>query len=218
MASEGVLVVGDSIQGYTERNGYLYWDISPDLRDERKAFLEEPFYRVTTWRYGATRAIAHIYTTRWAQIKRAYQPISERKVYLSYKELHYSIRTAYVYQDTRERLGYTEALFTQTPLVLKYPKYYNWHYIPQILNPKFRIWSFYDLDLDSITLKITTDKGKLILLNSGKDKDKFKVEKIADKIYEVTIYVDQIFDEGEKVNLYLSCYDEKGNLLKDGFW
>jgi hypothetical protein len=218
MASEGILTVGDQIVGYSERNGYLYWDISPDLISERKVVIETPFYRLNSWRYGSYSAIDHIYTTRWAQVIRAYAPITERRIVFNFKLIQWSERTAYVYQDTRERIGFVEGLFTQTPLLLKYPKYYNWHYVPQVLTPEFYIWSFYELSTDDITLKIITDKGKQILLNSGKDKDKFKIEKVGDKKYKITVYVDEIFEEGEKVSVYLSAYDVKGNELKSGFW
>ena len=218
MASEGILVVGDKVVGYTERNGYLYWDISPDLLSERKIVIETPFYRITNWRYVALEKIDHIFTTRYARVERAYQPITERKILLSYKLLQWSDRKIYAYQDTRERTIFVEGLFTQTPLLLKYPKYYNWHYVPQVLTPEFYIWSYYPLDENEITLKVVTDKGKKIVLNSAKDREKFKIEKLKNKKYKVTVFIDEVFEEGEKVSIYLSAYDIKGNELKPGFW
>jgi len=218
MASEGVIVVGDSVEGYTERRIYVYWDINPDQTTERNCVIETPFYRIDDWRYATHEHIDHIYTTRWGLVVRAYQPITERTAYLNYKLIQVSNRYGYVYQDTRERHAFTEGLLTQTPLILKYPKYYNWKFIPQIINPEFNVWSYYDLDKDNITVKVLSDKGKQVILNSGTHKDKFVIEKVSKYVWKVKVYVDMVFEPGENVSVYVSMYDVKGNYLKPGLW
>ena len=218
MAKDGVVVVGDSLLGYTERRAYVYWDINPDLLSEKKGAIETPYIELETFRYATHQHIAHIYTTRWSEVIRAYQPITERTLLFNYKLLQISNRWAYVYQDTRERIGYTEGLFTTTPLILKYPKYYNWNYIPQVINPEFNVWSYYNLDTDNITLKIVSDKGTSIYLNSGINRDKFVIKKISKHTWKIKVYVDHVFEPGEKVSLYVTMYDVKGNHLKPGMW
>ena len=218
MANDGVVVVGDSLQGYTERNIYVSWDINPDLRNERKAGIEIPYYRFHNFRYATHEHIDHIYTTRWSEVVRAYQPITERSVIFNYKQLVTTSRHVYVYQDTRERVGYTEGLFTQTPLLLKYPKYYNWSYIPQVINPEFKVWSYYDIDEDNITIKVISSNGKRVILNSGVNKDKFSIQKLTEHTWKITVYIDEVFEPDEKVSVYVTMYDIKGNELKPGFW
>ena len=218
MAKDGIIVVGDSLLGYTERVSYVYWDVNPDLISEKEVLIETPYIEIETFRYITHEHIDHLYTTRWSELIRAYQPVTEQIVTFNHKLIQFSNRYVYVYQDTRERIGYTEGLFTQTPLVLKYPKYYNWNYIPQIITPEFNVWSYYDLDTDNITIKIVSSKGTQIYLNSGINKDKFVIEKVASHQWKIKVYVDHVFEPGEKVSVYVTMYDVKGNYLKPGLW
>ena len=218
MASEGIVTVGNQVVGYSERNCYCYWDINPDLTSNRDTVIEEPFYRLENYRYCIYNEIDHIYMTRWAYLVRAYAPITERHIKFNFKKVWYSNRIIYYYLDTRERLAFTEGLLTQTPLILKYPKYYNWNYIPQVINPEFYVWSYYKLDESSIILKVVSSSSTSITINSGLNPDKFKIEKVSKYMYKVRCYIEHIFEQGDQVSIYVSLNDEKGNYLKPGLW
>jgi len=218
LTRDGVTTVGSQTIGYTERQIYVDWDIAPDLRVSRQLFTPEGYYRIPNTRYAGCNYIQHVYCTRWTLLNYERQPITERKLFVYYALCQTSERKVYYYPDTAYRYIYAESLYTETPLLLKYPKYYNWNYIPQVIHPQFTVWSYYDLKTDDITLKVMTDKGTVLYMNSGKEPDKVKIEKKSDTIYEITFHLDHVFDPGEKVTCYVSMYDVKGNYLKDGLW
>lgn len=216
--SDGIIIVGGQTIGFTERQVYVYWDIAPDLRSNRFGFCENPYYVRSTARYIDHVHIQYLYITRWVHVEYDPIPTADRWVYVHYARCEHSERTIYWYPDTKERYVFAEGLLTNTPLLLKYPKYFNWNYIPQVLNPEFRIWSHYPIQEDDITLKITTDQGTIIYINSGTHPDKVEIVPDGEKIYKITFHVDHVFDPGEVVSCFLSLYDVKNNYLKDGMW
>jgi len=217
-ANEGVILIGSEVLGYTERTIYVKWDIAPDLRVERFCYIENPYYLIWDARFIAENYILHTYTARWIGCNYKGPPITERKVLVFYGECRFSVRTVYYFPDTSYRYAYAESIYTTTPLLLKYPKYYNWNYIPQVLSPEFRVWAYYPIVKQSVTLKLLTDRGKTIVISYTTSPDKVEIVKESDKIYKITFTVDEVFDPGEKVDCYLSLYDIKGNYLKDGLW
>jgi len=228
MPNSGVYTVGDKVIGYTERKVVFKSDISPDLRTERKIVLEQPYIVKLTWRYITYNHIAHYLSVRHLLIQRPEKPyFSERKIFLKWKLSFQSTRKIVVQTDIWTRKCFVESLYTNTPLLLKYPKYYNWEYVPQVLNLEFHIWSFYKLEENDITLYIVSKNNpnrKPIILNSGKDKSKFKIEIIKTYpnnkgfLYKIQIFPDVIFNIGEELEISLVCYDVKGNYLKQGLW
>lgn len=218
LTRDGVTTVGSQTIGYTEREVYLYWDVAPDLRSERFCFLPEAYYVVESVRYTTQNYIEHIYTTRWMSVTYKPTPITERNIFVLYAVCTTSERTVYYYPDTGYRFAYAESIYTQTPLLLKYPKYYNWDYVPQSITPEFEIWSYYPLREDDITLKIVTNQGKTVYINSGDTTAQVDIIKETDKVYKIKFKVDEVFDPGEQITCYLSAYDIKGNYLKDGMW
>ena len=216
--ADGIIIVGSQTIGFTERRVYVYWDIPPDLLSDRHSYMENPYRLFINTRYAGCNYIQHIYITRWVHVEYEPTPITEREVYLEYSLCQISERHIYFYPDSRERMVFAEGLFTQTPLLLKYPKYYNWNYIPQIISPEFIIWSFYPLDEDNITLVISTDQGTHLRYNSGTNPDSFRIEKITEEQYKVTVFIDHEFNNSEVVTCYLTAFDTKGNHLKDGMW
>jgi len=175
MANDGIVVVSDQTIGYTERLIHVQWDITPDLMTERELTLLKPYYSLYSARSINFARIQYLYMTRWIFLNYTPIPITERNIYVYYSLKTMSERYIYYYPDTRERLCYVESIFTNTPLLLKYPKYFNWTYIPQILTPEFIIWSYYPLDMDNVTIKIVGSSGTIINLNSGAHKEKFKI-------------------------------------------
>lgn len=218
VADNGIIILGDNTLGYTERNIYVYWDISPDLTSQRHIALEVPFYRVMSSREIAHQHIQYIYATRWMHVEYEPTPITERKIFIHYALCLTSERVVYYYPDTRERLIYTECLLINTPLLMKYPKYYNWNFVPQILSPNFILWSFYELDIANISLQIIGSSGTSIIKNSLSHKDSFTIEPISEYQYSITVTIDHVFSPGETVTCYLTAYDMKGNYLKPGMW
>ena len=217
LTTDGILILAGQTIGYTEREVYVSWDIAPDLLTHRFFYNEEGFYRKSTYRYGTHEHIAYYYITRWIHVEYTPTPITERNVYVHYALCGIDSRTCYYYTDTRDRIVFAEGLYTNTPLLLRYPKYYNWAYIPQVLNPEFRVWSYYDIIESDITLKVVSDNAT-IYVNSGTDPDKFTVIKETNNIYKIKVNVDHVFDPNETVTCYLSLYDVKDNYLKDGMW
>jgi hypothetical protein len=175
MANDGVIVVSDQTIGYTERLVHIQWDITPDSMTEREITLLKPYYSLNSTRNVAFVRIQYIYVTRWVAVSYTPIPISERSVFVHYSSRTMSERYVYYYPDTRERLAFFEGLFTNTPLLLKYPKYLNWNYVPQVLVPEFIIWSYYPLDLDNIVIKLVGSSGTILTLNSGVHQDKFVI-------------------------------------------
>jgi len=218
MANEGFFVVGDHLLGYTERTALVQWDIAPDLRSDRFVAITTPFYRIFDARYGTQRHILHAYMTRWVTTVVDGPPGTERMVYVLGVECHTSDRMGYFYLDTGVRYGIAEGLYTNTPLLLKWPKYHNWAYVPEILTPEFQIWSFYELDTSDIQIKIVGAETGTVVLHSGRDRDKFEIEKISDNIYQIKVIVDTQFQDGEQLTCYVSAHDVKGNWLKPGIW
>lgn len=217
MADNGIIIIGDQTIGYTERETYVYWDISADVQSERTCFIETPYYLLSSARAVAMNYIQYIYSTRWTTYAQQIIPLSERFVFVHYSKCYSSERQTYYYPDTRERLAFAEGLLTQTPLLMKYPKYHNWNYIPQVLNPEFMLWSFYDLAEEDITVKMIGSTGTSVTVNSGVD-DVFTITKVADKQYKIKVIIDHTFDPGETVTCYITAYDVKGNHLKSGMW
>ena len=218
VADNGIIIIGDQTIGYSERDTYIYWDVSSDMSSDRSCAIAVPYYQLINSRYVATEHIQHIYATRWVHIEYTPEPISERYIFMHYAACMHSERTVYYYPDTRERLMFVEGLLTATPLLMKYPKYYNWNYVPQILNPQFTIWSHYDLEETDVTLKIISSGGATIYLNSGTSPDAFSIEKTNDTTYVITVAVDHVFEPTETVTCYLTAYDVKDNYLKPGMW
>ena len=218
MADNGIIIIGDQTLGFSERETYVYWDISTDIQSERSILLLEPYYCISNGRHTTLNYVYSAYATRWTYLEYEPQPISERYIYLHYSTCTKSDRYIYYYPETRNRLVFVEGLFTNTPLLMKYPKYYNWNYIPQTINPEFIVWSFYDIEKNDVTIKLISNTGDTVSINSGITPQKFNIEKIADKQYKITAFIDYTFDPGVQVTCYISMYDVKGNNLKPGMW
>lgn len=218
MADNGVIVVGGGTIGYSERNIYVYWDISADLSSDRSFLIETPYYVVANSRYIAHQHIQYIYNTRWMHIEYEPIPVTDRTIYVHYSKCFTSERSLYYHPDTHERMIYVEGLMTNTPLLMKYPKYFNWSYVPQVVNPEFIIWSFYDLDYSNVVLKLTSTNGVLLTLNSGTAPEKFDIQELSNNQYKITIFVDYVFDANDIITCYITAYDIKGNYLKQGMW
>jgi hypothetical protein len=218
VADNGIVIIGNQTVGYTERNIYVYWDISPDLMTQRHIALEVPYYLVMSAREIAHQHIQYIYNTRWMHVEYEPTPITERHIFIHYALCLSSERVIYYYPDTRERLMYSECLLVNTPLIMKYPKYYNWAHVPQILSPSFLLWSFYPLDYENITVQLIGSSGNNIIKNSLSNNADFRIEKIAEYQYNVSVAVNHVFAPGETVTCYVTAYDSKGNYLKPGMW
>lgn len=218
MADNGIIIIGGQVTGYSERNVTVLWDIAPDLISERHILIETPYFELFTSRYVTHQHIQYVYCTRWMICKVEEIPLTERKIFVHYALCTKSERTIYYYPDTRERLMFTEGLYTQTPLLLKYPKYFNWSYIPQVINPEFKIWSYYDLNELDITVKITSVAGFILYMNSGVHKDKFIISKDNEYIYTITVIIDHVFDPSDTVSCHVTAFDIKQNYLKPGMW
>lgn len=236
-AETGVIVVGDQTIGFTERLTHLEWDIPADVITEITCTVEDPFYLFYSTRYFLYNYILTVYNTRWFTFEVSDEPFSEVPVMLEPMQREVSERRIYYYPDTSERIILVESLYTVTPLLLKYPKYFNWNYIPQIINPEFIIWSYYPLQENDITLKIIGDTGVVLYYNSGTSPDSFIIEKTMEQVnsnvyvpprftppestvarYKITVIVDHTFENGEVVDCYLTIFDVMGNHLKDGMW
>jgi hypothetical protein len=218
MANSGVINLQEYIIAYEERNVYIYFDVPADAKTERSIITVEPFIREITTRYVYQEWIAYLYVNRW--VTQNYVPIivSDKYIYQKSYLRQFSDRYITYYQDTGYRYVFCEGLITQTPLLLKYPKYYDWTYVPPVISPTFQIWSFYPIDNSNITIFITTDKNRNFYIHSGNNFNAFKIKQLSDKIYEITVSVDAVFDYGEKITCQLSLYDIKGNYLKPGIW
>lgn len=218
MADNGIIIIGGQTIGYTERNVYVYWDIASDMTSERGVALSAPYYLVPNARYTALNYILSAYTTRWTSLTYQPTPISERSVFMHYSQCVRSERGIYYHPETGNRLVFVEGLLTNTPLLMKYPKYFNWSYVPQVLNPEFILWSYYDLAVNDITVKLVSTAGITASANSGTDKSLFNIETLANHQYRVTVNIAQVFAPGDTVNCYVTAYDVKGNYLKPGMW
>jgi len=225
MPQTGVLILGDQIIGYTERWMYCYWDIDPEILSERNCSTVEPYYSYFSSRYASHEHIQYTYNTRWFYMEYEEIPVTDRWVYMYYSLTKYTERMFYFYPDTAERLCFYESLLTSTPLLLKYPKYYDWTYIPQVINPEFKVWSYYPINETDITLHIMSDGAGItedeqnIFLNSGVNPTKFKIEQEGNtEVYKIIVNVDAVFKNSEKIDLYFSLHDIKGNHLKPGLW
>jgi hypothetical protein len=218
MADNGIIIIGNQTIGYTERQTYIYWDISPDMSDERNVYIKPPYYLVNNNRYAGLNYVLSIYTTRWTGMEYEPVPMSERTIFLYYSQCIRSERTTYYYPETGNRLVFVEGLLTNTPLLMKYPKYFNWNYVPQILNPEFILWSFYPLSTSDITVKLMSTTGISVSVNSGVEPDKFTITTLSNNQYKIVANVDQTFPAGDHVSCYITAYDSKGNYLKPGMW
>ena len=214
----GVIVIGDHSLGFTERLTCLRWDIPADVTTERSYYIEDPFYLFYSTRYCVYNYIQTSYITRWNTYGLEEKPISEISVMLDYCQVLSTERSCYFYPDTSERCIFVESLLTNTPLLLKYPKYFNWNYIPQVLNPEFVLWSFYPLEEEDITIKLVGSSGIIKIVNSGNSPESVTIEKVSEHQYKITAMVDHVFENGEIVNCYLTIFDIQGNHLKDGMW
>jgi len=226
MGDTGFSILGDHILGWSDLEVLVYSDIPVDLLTERTCSTPAPFIQFVSFRYTSLNYIQTFFHGRFVSGVYKLPEATDRKIYVHYRDLRISDRYCSFLPETNEIRAFFEGLLTTTPLTLKYPKYYNWNYIPRQINPKFNIWSFYDLDLDSVTIHITTNNSgnpslnKDIFLNSGLDSDKFEIiqHETNKKLWEITVFVDEVFENGEEVITYVSMNDVKGNHLKDGLW
>lgn len=219
MADNGIIIIGDQTIGYSERETYVYWDIAADAQSERSIILHPPYYLISNSRHTALNYIHTLYATRWTAMEYTPNPTSDRYVYLHYSLCVKSERTTYYHPETGNRLVFVEGLLTNTPLLMKYPKYYNWNYVPQVLNPEFILWSFYPLATSDITVKLlATNSGSSVVKNSGVDSNDFIIETLSNKQYKITVNIDHTFNPGDTVTCYVTAYDTKGNYLKPGMW
>jgi len=214
----GVIVVGDLSLGFTERLTTLRWDIPADVVTERTCYIADPFYMFYSTRYCDYNYLQTSYITRWITYGLEIGYVSEITIMLDYCKTIFDDRVCIFYPDTSERMIFVESLLTNTPLLLKYPKYFNWNYIPQVLNPEFVLWSFYPLETEDITLKLVGSNGGMSIVNSGINPESVLIEHISERQYKITVMIAHVWDHGEIVNCHLSVFDVMGNHLKDGMW
>jgi len=215
----GLLVFGSVILGFDSRTCFVAFDVAPETKSERFIYVAPAYITYTTWRYAKYNYVLKIFTTRYTYIEYKGFPYDERKIKVLYGIKYIDERHCYYYFLHNEVKCYCEGLFTNTPLLLKNYKYNNWERIPNVITPEFYIWSFYPLDENSIELLIhNKTKDEYILLSSSTDKDKFKIEKVSNYVYKITVFVNEFFENGTVLDLYLSVYDIHGNYIKDGIW
>jgi len=218
MANTGIITLGNYILGFDSRYCVFKYDVQPELKYEIKC-ITSGFLRFNTWRYIHYNYIIKVFTTRYVHIVEEKKPYSEKKIYMLYGIRYKDERYCYYYYLQNEVKCYFESLFTQTPLLLKNYKYNHWERIPNLISPEFYIWSYYPIDEKSIEIFIhDKTNDRLIVYSYITDKDKFKIEKIKEKIYKVSLEVDVFFENGTELDIYISLYDIKGNYLKDGLW
>ena len=226
--SSGVYTVGDKVIAYSERQFTIKYDISPDLRTERQFTLESPYVVYTSWRYFTQNYVLKALAERKFFIQRSEKPyFGERNFFIQWCHKTYSQRTFFVQKNIWIRNFVVNSLYTNTPLLLKYPKYYNWDYVPNVLTLEFKVYSFYPLSEDDITVYITSrtnPEEHNLVLNSAIDRDKFEIKILSQYpnnrgfIYSIKVYVPVVFDYGEELEIGFSCFDIHGNELKKGLW
>ena len=216
--------IADWIQADSEVNVYVYWDITPDRYDERNHFCIYGFERHVDARYCTYWEILYLYVTRWTYLYYEPTPITERNVYLYHCLTVNTERNVYFYLDESLRYMFVEGLLTQTPLLLKYPKYYTWEKIPRVLTPEFKIWSYYPLKEEDLTVRVISDgagdpnKAYNKIFSKTLTPDKIIIEKVTDKIYNIKVIIDHVFEPAEEVQIYICAFDIHGNYLKPGLW
>jgi len=218
MPGTGIGILSDWFTDQNERNIYVYWDITPDRRDERIGKLGLSYIEKFSARNIIYEHILYTYISRWIGLYYQPTPITERNILIYWCQSFSSSRYIYYYLDESLRYCYIHGLLTSTPLLLKYPKYYNWDKLPRVLTPEFLIWSYYDLDENSVVVKVMSDKGYNKTFSKNLTPDKISIEKISDKIYKITVNIDNVFEDNEEVSIYISCFDKWGNYLKPGLW
>lgn len=219
----GFIDFGSYILGYRETYCYFYTDVSPDLQRNQTCYFGGAFLRYDRFYYGSFDSILSRAIGYYIYHEHLGPPYIHYRIFVHYADKRKSDWNCYYLIDTTTYYCYTESLFTNTPLVLKYPKYYNWYRIPQILTPKFTIWSFYDLDLTSIDIYIKYERNNrtiMKILNSALNRDKINIRRNNGNpnIYEIEAYFDDIIPENTEVEIGIACQDIKGNWLKDGLW
>ena len=88
-----------------------------------------------------------------------------------------------------------ESFVRATPVILKYPKYHNWEYIPRKITPEFDVWSYYELDENSINLTINTlrtSDGDVILPDIFEVLDFIDIS-LTDNLQGLTVYNDVVY-------------------------
>lgn len=219
----GFINFGSYTLGYREITCYFYQDIAPELQRNQRCYLSGAFIRNDRFWYGSFNSLLSSFISFYIYHIHIGPPYTHFNIFIHYAEKRKTEWKCSFNIDTSTFMCYTESVFTNTPLLLKYPKYYNWYRIPQVLTPRFTIWSYYDLDLTSIDVFIKyTKSNKTILkiLNSAVNKDKVIIKRRQEnaQIYEIEAYFDDIIPENTEVEIGITCQDIKGNWLKDGLW
>jgi hypothetical protein len=107
---------------------------------------------------------------------------------------------------------------------MKYPKYYNNEFLPLVITPAFKVWGFYPLDLDTLTILVKDiTNGREFLYNYGVNKEVFEVEETPATdgrgfIYSITVKTpDLVFPPNTQIEIYIDVYDIYGNQIKKLF-
>jgi len=218
MAQTGIITIGNFILGFDARTCYVEFDIAPELKSERHIHTSA-FERYTSWKYCVYEYILYTFTTRYIHFLEEGSPYSEKYSYVHWAVKRYDERYAYYEFIHNEVKCFCEGLFTHTPLLLKNFKYNNWQYIPNVITPEFYIWSFYELDINSVEIMIhNKTTNEYIVYTYNTDKDKFEIEKLTDYVWKIKLSVDVFFENGTEIDIYISVYDVHGNALKEGLW
>lgn len=222
--SVGFLDFGSYLLGWRETNCYAYFDVPSDLQRNIDIFVPQPFIRKETWLYCSYDYVLNTFFSVYTFAPHQGNPYRHINVFYNYALKLKNDINCFYYINTQDILCFVESAFTNTPLVLKYPKYYGWERVPQILSPRFTIWSYYEIDISSINVYIRYQNAEnqyvLSILNPMVHKDKVIVKRDVgnDKIYIIEAYFPDVIPPNRKVEIGISLQDVKGNQLKQGFW
>jgi hypothetical protein len=232
LKQNSIVVYSDHIEGIDERYSGLKVYINPDLTSERNCYTPKGYLERYTAKICQSSWKFHTFTTRYCGQKYNPIPVSDKKIFMLYAQRECSDRYCYTILDTSWKYCYTEGKVTNTPLIMKYPKYYNLPELPLAIYVDFKVYSFYKLDLDTLYVLIK-DKtnNKTWLFHYPKDKDKFKVEikklpipsRLEGKVlhkdernfeYHIILYPNITLEPSSEIDIYVSVYDIFGQPIK----
>lgn len=216
-----VIAFQDKITGIDERYAGLSVYINPDLVSERNAFVPAGFVSYFNARLIQLRWYFHTFTTRYIGMDYLPIPVSDKRIFMLYAQRHCDDRYCYTELDTSWKYCFCEGKVVNTPLLMKYPKYTDVDYLPLVITPNFKVWSYYELDLNSLTVLIKdTTNNQEYLFNYANNKDKFRIIQHKTNngfIYDITLYPDLVFMPNSKIEIYIDVLDIWGNRIKKMF-
>jgi len=232
LKQNSIVVYSDHIEGIDERYAGLKVYIDPNLISERKCYVGAGFLRTYTAKICQSSWKFHTFTTRFVSQKYNPIPVTDRKVFMKYGERHCDERKCFTVLDTCWKWCFVEGKVENTPLLERYPKYYFFQELPLSIYVDFKVYSFYELDLNTLyVLIVDKTNNKSYLYHYPKHKDKFVVNKkklpiptrLQGKVldpdkrnfeYHIILYPDIVLKPSSEIDIYVSLYDIFGNPLK----